>query len=114
MPTIRTAGGLLGSGSTVADTFIMIYEVPTSVSACTATLSICNTNNSPVNVSVAITSNAPYAFTPGDYVFYNMPVEPSGIAGMACGALSPGEKVYVKANLVGVGAQLRGFTTSST
>ena len=114
MPTIRTAGGLLGSGSSVTDNFIMIYEVPSNVGACTATLSLCNTNDSPANVWVAITSNQPSSFTPGDYVFHNMQLEAGGTAGMACGALSPGEKVFVKANAVGIGAQLRGFTTSST
>lgn len=114
MPSIKVSGGSLARASTVADAFVMIYEVPLTVSGCTASVHVTNTNATEALVWIAITSNSAGSLVAADYIMYSMTVNANGLAGLSCGPLSPGEKVYIKSNVVGVGVQLRGFLQNST
>lgn len=114
MPAVTIQMGLLGKAASVTNQWILMYEVPTSASGANASLTICNTNDAVVSASFAITKNAATAIGVADHVLSNMPIEPNGNAGLTCGAISPGEKVYFRGSTVGIAAQLRGYVQSAT
>lgn len=113
MAAIKVSGGLLAMASSVADNYIMVYEVPNTVSGCTGTIHIANVNNEEVEVYLAVSGLAPTVLTPKDFLLYRMPLEPNGSIGIVCSAISPGEKIYLRSDSVGVGLQLRGFLQQS-
>lgn len=73
----------------------------------TVTVSICNRSANAAKLRIAVGTGAGPAN--GDYLEYDTPVPASGVLERSGIAMSAGEKVFVRSDIVGVDARVHGF-----
>ena len=100
------AKGRLGVGMSVSNTNRVIYQVPENV-VTTATISIVNTGNSDVTVTVYISmTENPLAV---ETIEYNTVITPGGVLERNCVPMSSNEKVIVRASNSNAAIRVSGF-----
>ena len=100
--------GLLGKGTSVANTDLVVYTAPSGCQYSTVNLLIVNTNGEIASIKVGIT----LAETPGiaDYIEYNAQIPANGgILERTCLILSPNEKIIVNSTVANVTVRVNGL-----
>ena len=100
--------GILGKADLVKDTDTKLYTVPAS-SVVTANVALCNRNNFPVNVRVAVTSAA--APAAADYLEWEVTlgIGRAGVLERTGIVVGAGENIFVRASAGSVSARAMGF-----
>ena len=101
--------GLLGKAKSVADSWVLVYVVGTDVKFSTVDIHSANTSDSDSKLSIAVTTDSSNNIDVEDYLTANTTVQTGGMFGMSVQPLSPGEKVYFKAEGTGVSCSVRGY-----
>jgi hypothetical protein len=103
------ANGLYGKGVTVANTWTLVYTVPSSgLSVATTDLDVCNVTTNTSSLSIAIgTGSSP---ADGDYIDTPSLSANGGKYEWAGKLLSPGEKVWIKTTQTGVNYRMTGLS----
>jgi len=104
------ATGRLGYADLSANTWTVVYTVPTTTFT-VATLNIVNRSNSAIATSVAIsTSTTPAA---GEYIEYQCEILPRGVLQLTGLVLNAGINILALSTTANVGAMAFGIETST-
>jgi len=87
------AKGLLGKAVSVANTPVVVYEVPANIQFCTLSLALLNVGTTSAKVRLAVSSST----TPSqaEWLEYDPTIPASGVLERTCIVVSPGEKVVL-------------------
>jgi hypothetical protein len=104
------ATGILGIADLAATTLTTLYTVP-STTFTVATVSVCNRGTAPVTVRIALAALA--TPTAGEYIEYDMVIQPKGVLERTGLVLDATKKIVMYASATSVSATAFGIETST-
>jgi hypothetical protein len=99
--------GKLGQAEAGTSSFVTLYAAPATLDHAVANVLVCNTNNTEVQVRIAVAMTL--APNTADFIEYDYPLPARGHLERTALVLSPGENILIYASAPGVVCRAHGF-----